>query len=99
MICVIARLKIQEDKVNETIASFKKLMQEVAKEEGTLLYSLNRDPKDPNTIIVVERYTDKQALGAHSSTDHFKAFSAKLGDVLAAKPDIAVLDELEAIVR
>lgn len=99
MICVIARLKIQENKVEETIAAFKDLMQDVAKEEGTLLYSLNRDPKDPNTIIVIERYTDKEALGAHSSTDHFKAFSSKLGEVLAAKPDIAVLDELDVIVK
>lgn len=99
MISVIARLTIQEDKVESTIADFKQLMQEVAKEEGTLLYTLNRDPKDPNTLVVIERYKDKQALGAHSATEHFKAFSAKLGEVLAAKPDIAVLDELEAIVK
>lgn len=99
MISVIARLTIQEDKVDETIAEFKALMQDVAKEDGTLLYGLNRDPKNPNTLVVVERYKDKQALGAHSSTDHFKAFSVKLGEVLAAKPDIVVLDELEAIVK
>jgi len=99
MISVIARLTIQEDKVEDTVAEFKQLMQEVAKEEGTLFYTLNRDPKNPNTIIVLERYKDKEALGAHSATDHFKAFSAKLGEVLAAKPDIAVLDELDAIVK
>ena len=99
MITVIAKLSIQEGKTEDTIAKFKELMKKVADEEGTVLYSLNRNPNDPNMIIVVERYKDKQALGAHSATPHFKEFSGKLGEVLAAKPDIAVLDELEAIVK
>jgi len=99
MITVLAKLTIQEGKTENAIAMFKALMKKVATEEGTLLYSLNRNPSDPNMIVIVERYKDKQALGAHSSTAHFKEFSAKLGEVLAAKPDISVLDELETIIK
>lgn len=94
MISVIAKLKVQEGKTEQTIDMCKELLEKVATEEGTLLYSLNRNPNDPNTIVIIERYKDKDALTAHSSTDHFKAFSAKLGAVLAAKPDIAILDEV-----
>ncbi|RJQ65316.1 MAG: antibiotic biosynthesis monooxygenase [Desulfobacteraceae bacterium] len=97
MISVIAKLSIQEGKAEQTIEMFKEMLKKVATEEGTLLYSLNRKPSDPNTIVVIERYKDKPALAAHSSTAHFKEFSAKLGAVLAAKPDIAILDELEAV--
>jgi quinol monooxygenase YgiN len=99
MITVIAKLTVQEGKADETIAALKGLMKKVATEEGTLLYSMNRKSSDPNTIVIVERYKDKQALAAHSATPHFKEFSAKLAAVLAGKPDIAVMDELEVVLR
>jgi quinol monooxygenase YgiN len=99
MITVIAKLAIQEGKTEETIALLKNMMKKVAAEEGTLLYSLNRKPSEPNTLVIVERYKDKAALGAHSSTPHFKEFSAKLATVLAGRPDIAVMDELEVVTQ
>ena len=99
MITVIAKLPLQEGKAEETITRIKALMKKVATEEGTLLYSLNRKSSDPNTLIFVERYKDKAALAAHSATPHFKEFSGKLATVLAGKPDIAVLEELEVVIR
>lgn len=99
MITVIAKLAIQAGKIDETITMLKAMMEKVATEEGTLLYSLNRNPTDPNTLVIVERYKDKDALSAHSSTPHFKELFAKLATVLAGKPDIAVMDELEVVLR
>ena len=99
MISVIAKLTVQEGKADETIQMMKELLKKVATEEGTLLYSLNRKKSEPNTIVVIERYTDKEALNAHSTTAHFKEFSAKLGKVLAGKPDISVLEELDVTQR
>lgn len=97
MISVIAKLKIQEGKTEQTLETFKEFLKSVAHEEGTLLYSLNRSPGDPNIIVVVERYKDKEALSAHSGSGHYKDFSTKLGSVLAAKPEIMILDELEVV--
>jgi quinol monooxygenase YgiN len=97
MISVIARLMVQEGKAEQIIDTFREFLKSVANEEGTMLYSLNRKPSDPNTIVVIERYKDKEALNAHSGSIHFKEFSAKLGSVLAAKPDIMILDELEVV--
>lgn len=99
MITVVAKLTIQEGKADETIGMLKAMMEKVATEEGTLLYSLNRKPSDPNTLVIVERYKDKDALGAHSATPHFKEFSAKLATVLASRPEISVMDELEIVSR
>ncbi|MBR9982206.1 MAG: antibiotic biosynthesis monooxygenase [Desulfatitalea sp.] len=97
MISVVAKLTVQEGKAEETIAAFQAMLPDVAQEPGTLLYSLNRNPKDPNTIVVIERYKDKDALAAHSATPHFKAFSQKLGGVLAGRPDISVLEEIDLV--
>jgi quinol monooxygenase YgiN len=43
MISVIAKLPIKEDKMDEAVAAIKELVKDVAKEEGTLFYTLNRE--------------------------------------------------------
>lgn len=97
MIAVIARIPVKEEKLNEAVEAFKQLITEVAKEEGTLHYTLNVSKSDPHTLVVIERYKDKEALGAHSATPHFKAFSAKGGEFFAGKPEILVLNELASV--
>ncbi|KJS31406.1 MAG: hypothetical protein VR64_11370 [Desulfatitalea sp. BRH_c12] len=99
MISVIAKLPIQEGKADQAVAMFKELLTNVMTEEGTLLYSLNRKGSDPNTIVVIERYKDKDALTAHSSTAHFKEFSGKLATVLAGKPEITIMEEFGVSVK
>jgi quinol monooxygenase YgiN len=94
MISVLAKLPMKEDKIEEAIAAIKELAAEVAKEEGTVLYTLNRDPKNPCTLIFMERYKDKAALDAHSVTPHFKAFFAKGAAFLSGRPEITVMEEL-----
>ena len=74
MISVIAKIPVKEEKRDEAIEAFKQLITEVAKEEGTLFYSLNVSKQAPNTLVVMERYKDKEALKTHSSTPHFQGF-------------------------
>ncbi len=97
MISVIAKIPIKEGKVEEAIQAFKELMVQVAEEEGTLMYTLNRDQSNPNTLVIMERYKDKAALDAHSSTPHLKAFFAKSREFIGGKPEITVLEEIHSI--
>jgi quinol monooxygenase YgiN len=97
MISVIAKLPVKSDKVNEAVEAIKVLMTDVAKEEGTLLYTLCRTKETPNVLIFVEGYKDNDALKLHSSSPHFKAFSGKLRDFLEGKPEISVLEEIHSI--
>lgn len=97
MLSVIAKIPVKEEKLNEAIEAFKQLMQEVAKEEGTLSYSLNVSKTEPNTLVVLERYKDKAALAAHSATPHFLAFAGKGAELFAGKPEIIVMNELAAV--
>jgi len=97
MISLIAKIPVKEEKLNEAIEAFKQLIVEVAKEEGTLSYTLNVSKKEPNTLVVLERYKDKESLGAHSSTPHFKAFGAKAAEFFAGKSEITIMDELASI--
>ncbi len=97
MLGLIANVPVQEGRVDEAIEMFRELMDKVAEEEGTLSYTLNRSNKDPNTLVMMERYKDKAALDFHSSTPHFKEFSSRLPSILAGKPEINVMEEINSI--
>lgn len=96
MIALVAKIPIREGKVDEAIEAIKALMVHVAKEEGTLMYTLNRDKSDPNTLIFLERYKDQAALDAHSSTPHFKEFFAKSAEFIAGRLEMTILEEIHS---
>jgi len=93
MIGIVATLKIKEGKADEFEAAFKDLQKQVqANEAGNLMYEVFRSREDELTYIIMEKYTDDAAVEAHGKSDHFKAGGAKLGAVLAAPPQVQILD-------
>jgi quinol monooxygenase YgiN len=97
MVSVIAKLPVKAGKVDEAVGAIKVLMTEVAKEKGTLLYTLCRAKETPNVLVFMERYKDNDALKAHSSSPHFKTFSGKIRDFLEGKPEISIMEEIHSI--
>jgi quinol monooxygenase YgiN len=97
MVTVIAKLPIKEGKMEEALEEFKKLMAKIPEEKGTLLYSLNREKANPNTLVVVEQYKDKDALSVHSTTPYFKEFFAKSPSFLGGKPEIVIMEEISRV--
>jgi len=95
MLTIIAKLPVQEGKMDEVLAAFKVLISKVASEEGTVLYSLNQDKANPNMLVVVEQYKDKAALEFHSSTPHFKDFFEASGAFIGGKPEMSVMKEIQ----
>lgn len=94
MISVIAKLQLKEGKADEFTEAFKEIAKGVATEEGNFLYSLNFSRKEPDLAVIMERYTDKDALGVHSQSDHYKAFGPKIKDLLAGAPDVHIMSEI-----
>lgn len=97
MITVIAKLPVKEGKMDEAMAAFKVLMSKVASEEGTVLYSLNQEKANPNTLVVVEQYQDKAALEFHSSTPYFKEFFTASVAFISGKPEMTVMKEIQRV--
>ena len=90
---VIATIKVQEGKNSEFETVFSKLAEQVlANESGCDFYALHRSKSDPQTYKVLERYKSKEDLQAHGQTDYFKAANLTLAQLVAAAPDIEVLD-------
>ena len=97
MIAVIAKMKIKDGKMDEATELFRGLTPKVGDEEGTMGYAVCRDSKNPDLLVVVERYRDKEAIQAHSSTPHFKEFSAAIAPLLDGKMELSILNEVFSI--
>ena len=97
MIAVVAKIPIQEGKMEDAIAIFKELIPQLKNDKGTEMYNICVDAKTPNTLTVVEAYADEEALKLHGSTDHFKACGAKLGSVVAGRPEISRMEVVASL--
>jgi quinol monooxygenase YgiN len=97
MIVVVAKLPVKEGKMDEAVAIFKELIPQLKNDKGTEMYKICVDKNAPDTLTVVEAYADADALKLHGSTDHFKACSAKLGGVIAGRPEISRMEVLASL--
>jgi quinol monooxygenase YgiN len=97
MLTVVAVLKAQEGKEKEMEEALKKAVPQVAAEGGTLTYALHRAKKDPTKFLFYEKYKDKEALAAHSSTTYFMEMFGAIGPLLDGNPSIDIYEEIAAI--
>jgi len=68
MITLIATLKIKEGKMEEAVNALKEIVPNIkASEQGCLEYIPHTVRGDENTIIIYEKYSDKDALKLHSA--------------------------------
>ncbi len=94
MLGVVAKIPVQDGKGAEFEAAAKEMIAAVkANEAGkALIYSLFRSQENPNVYVFIEQYANADALAAHGTTDHMKAFGGKIGALLAGRPEIERLD-------
>ena len=97
MLTVIARIPIKEGKMDEALKAFGELMVKVSGEEGTMMYSLNRDQAIANMLVVVEQYKDKEAFDFHTSTAYFKEFFAASAAFIGGRPEMLMLEEIKSV--
>jgi len=94
MLGVIAKLTIKPGTNADFEAGMKALQVKVrADEPGNDLYALHKTA-DSNVYVMLERYDDQAALDAHRAAPHFKELGRKLGEYLAGRPDVQVMQEV-----
>ena len=94
MIGVIAKLTIKPGTNGDFETTMKALQAKVhADEPGNKLYALHKTA-DVNVYVMLERYENQAALEAHRAAPHFKELGRKLGDDLAGRPDVQVMEEV-----
>jgi quinol monooxygenase YgiN len=73
---VIARYTVKEGKVEELLALVAELAAASRTEPGNLSFTSYRSTDDPGSVVLLERYTSKEAFAAHRETPHFKRLVA-----------------------
>jgi quinol monooxygenase YgiN len=92
---VTAKLFVQLGKNAAFEAIFKRLSEAVdANEPGCDFYHLYKLRSEDNSYMVLEQYVDEAALSAHQTTDHYLKIGAELGPVMAAAPEIILMDSV-----
>ena len=90
---LLATITVQEGKNAEFEAAFLALTEQVrANEPGNIFYILHRSKADPQVYKVMEQYESPEALDAHGKADYFHQANKVLGALVAAAPEIEVLD-------
>lgn len=90
---LLATITVQEGKNAEFERIFLELAAAVrANEPGNIFYELHRSKTDPQVYKVMEQYASAEALDAHGKADHFREANRRLASLVAAAPNIEVLD-------
>jgi quinol monooxygenase YgiN len=88
MLGVIAKLTIKPGTNADFEATMKALQAKVRADEPL------HKTADVNVYVMLERYDDQAALEAHRAAAHFKELGRKLGDYLAGRPDVQIMQEV-----
>ena len=94
---VVAKLKARSGEESKMAEALKTMVSKVAKEEGTLIYTLHQAQNDPTQFLFYEKYADADALKAHSSTPYFKELFGILEPLLDGAPEIEMYAEIARI--
>lgn len=96
---VIAKMKAKPGSEAELEKELKALIPKIEKEEGTLIYKIQRAQKDPTQFVFYEKYASEEAVAAHSSASYFKEFFAKIAPILDGKPEISLYEEVAGFIK
>ena len=73
MTVVLAVTWVAQEGESEAIAGLLgRLMPLSRAEPGCLQYDAHRNPDDPSSFFIFERYVDQAALDAHAASSHFQ---------------------------
>jgi len=90
---IVATLKVKEDKIEQAKSFLKQLSADtLAKEPGTLVYTVHQRKDEPATFVFYEKYESDEALAQHS--ENLKAVGGDFAAILAGRPEIVFLEEV-----
>lgn len=85
-VVVVASFQAREGKVEEVIAGLTPVIEQTHAEAGCLAYALHRDVNDPDTLVLIERWTSQVALESHFQQPYIAGIGELAAELLAAPP-------------
>ena len=91
-VVVIARAKVQPGREEEMAEVLRAHADVSRREDGCVAYSVLRG--DEGTFMTVERWASRGHVDKHMATPHVQTLFQTIGPMLAAPPDIQVMEEV-----
>ena len=86
MVVQIVKASIKPERRDRWLEVIERNATDTRAEEGCEAYQIAEDLEAPNTFVIVELWTDLEAVYAHFRTQ-FEGLMAALGDVFAEPPE------------
>ena len=95
MFKIVARLRVQKEKIEEFKNTAKELIEKSSSEEGNVFYTLNQDTKDQQKFAFIECWKDEEAMKIHESSLHFTELFPLLTQMTESAGEIDLYEEIE----
>lgn len=92
---VFASFSPYAHKVDELRSTLDTMVVASREEPGCVRYDLYQSSDERIRFHLFEQYADSDALEAHRASEHYKAYRAKLPDLLEAPIEVTVLTGLD----
>lgn len=92
MIIVMGKLRIDAEAIEAALPAARKVVAATQQEEGCIQYDYSRDIADPEIFHITERWTSREALGAHLQTPHVADWMAHLSTLTMKERHIRIYD-------
>ncbi|OCP22958.1 MULTISPECIES: putative quinol monooxygenase [unclassified Ensifer] len=98
MVYIIAYLTAHPGKAAEVVSLAGPLIEATRREAGCISYDLYQKPAEPDALVFVETWKDKEAVDAHFAEPHLKAFQAAMADLLVeARIELVHPEKIEVL--
>lgn len=92
MVLVIGKALIRESRRQEAIEVSFEHVQRARQGEGCLMHSVNVDVENPNRLVFVEYWQDRQSLLRHFEKPESIEFSKHIRGLVTEPPTIEIFD-------
>ena len=95
MITIVAKNHIKEDKLDEFLASARRLVEETSKNDsGCVRYELFQGLSEPQVLTIIEEWEDEDSLKKHMASEHFREASASFVGLVEGRGEIDLYQKL-----
>lgn len=90
MIIVTGSVVVRPEALDEAVAVSLEHVRRSRTEPGCLLHSVHHDVEDPNRLVFLEHWADRDALDAHFAVPASLDFVTRLAELASESPSMAI---------
>jgi len=84
-VTIVAKVTAKSDQIEAVKAELLKMIAPTRHENGCIEYRLHQDNDNPEIFIFYENWESAACVERHMNSQHFKAYVAAVGDLIADK--------------